>query len=171
MKLNKTVLLVLVTLAVAVCGGDNNTSKITAAEAIQVADKSGVYPQLNRDTSIAGPDSNNNGVRDDIDAYIDSLPDTNEQKAALRQASASITHTMIIDPSDQNALANALKQIANAVSCLNARYKTSTIAGLKSSTMEKLTVNTKERFMAYENFNSAASGHTFRLPSGDGCSN
>ncbi|MEJ2045702.1 MAG: hypothetical protein P8X74_12875 [Reinekea sp.] len=177
MLLKKSALYVLLTLSVAACNnggggsGDNGTSQpMTVAEALTAADQSGAYPQLNRDTSVAGSDANNNGARDDIDAYISSLPDSAPQKSALTQSSASITNAMTIDIADQNALADALKQIANASACLHARYDSST-ASSKGSDMEKLTVNTKERFTAYEAFSAAVSGQSFVLPQGDGCAN
>jgi hypothetical protein len=146
------------------------TSPTTVAEALQAADKSGDYPALNRDTTIAGPDTNNNGVRDDIDAYIASLPDTAPQKAALEQASAAITTAMTADATNQNALTDASRKIANASACIHARYD-STTASSKNAEMEKLTVNTKERFTAYGNFSAAISGTSFVLPQGDGCEN
>ncbi|MFC3024056.1 hypothetical protein ACFODT_09470 [Vibrio zhugei] len=174
MLLKKFALYVLLPLSVTSCnndGGDNGASEpSTVAEALTAADQSGAYPQLNRDTSVAGPDVNNNGVRDDIDTYISSLPDSALQKAALIQSSSSITNAMTIDIADQNALTNALKQIANASACLHARYDSST-ASSKSSDMEKLTVNTKERSTAYEAFSTAVSGQSFVLPQGDGCAN
>ena len=180
MKLKIKPLFILVTISITACGGggggggDTNilshSSSATIEEVLKTAEQSGELPKLNRGASVAGPDINNNGVRDDIDAYIDSLPDSVEQKAALRQASAAITQAMVIDAADQNALANALKQIASASACLHARYDSLT-ASSKNLEMEKLTVNTKERFAAYEAFNNAASGHSFVLPQGDGCAN
>ena len=176
MLFRRIALLVLVSLSASACGGGGGSSTQTAsapttvAEALKAADQSGAYPQLNRDTSVAGPDANNNGVRDDIDAYIASLPDSAPQKAALTQASASVTRAMTTDTTDQNALADAMRQIANASACLHARYDSST-ASSKNTDMEKLTVNTKERFIAYEAFSAAASGHSFVLPQGDGCAN
>jgi hypothetical protein len=176
MLLDKVAVCVLVSLSVVACeGGDGNgttgqstSAPATVAEALKMADQRGTYPPLNRDTSIAGPDANNNGVRDDIDAYIASLPDSAAQKAALAQESAALTHAMSIDTTDPNALADALKRIANAATCVQTRYYLSTA---KSPDMEKLTINTKVRFMAYEAFNTAASGHSFVLPQGDGCVN
>lgn len=40
---------------------------------------------VKNENEIAGPDINGNGVRDDLDDYVDSLPDTESQKRALRQ--------------------------------------------------------------------------------------
>ena len=49
-------------------------------EALLKMDADGTAPKLNRDADVAGPDVDGNGVRDDLDAYINSLPDTEPQK-------------------------------------------------------------------------------------------
>ena len=171
MNLRNIIILILIILTLTSCeSNDNNENPTKVSQAIKLADQSGAYPKLDRSKSVAGPDNNNNGVRDDIDNYIDSLSDSTEQKQALSQVSSAIINAMLVDTSDQNALVNALKQIANASACLHSKYETS-IASSKNSEMEKLIVNTKERFIAYESFSSAASGHSFILPQGDGCAN
>ena len=44
------------------------------------AERAGKYPPLDRSSDIAGPDANGNGVRDDIEAWINSLPVTDLQR-------------------------------------------------------------------------------------------
>jgi hypothetical protein len=140
-------------------------------EAIQKGEANGTLPILNRDASIAGPDTDGNGVRDDIDAYIDRLTDTPAQKAALRQLSAGILASMIADVHDKNALDAASKAITNGTACLDVHYDSAT-ATAKGAEIEKLTVNTKKRVLAYAAFSNAISGTTFTLPPiGEGCVN
>ncbi|HEY5514548.1 MAG TPA: hypothetical protein VIK40_12975 [Geomonas sp.] len=155
-------------------GGNNNNSTThpptTVADALKASDQSGAYPALNHDSTIAGPDLDNNGVRDDVDAYINALPDNSSQKSALRQTHSAISNAMLADTTNQNALVAATRKIANATACIHAKYD-STTASNKNSEMEKITVNTKGRFRAYEKFSAAISGTTFVLPEGDGCAN
>jgi len=160
------------------CGGGDDTdvgfqpvaAPKSVAEAIKMADQKGTLPSLNRDATVSGPDMNANGVRDDIDTYIASLADTPPQKAALRQISSAIGNAMTINISDQSALLAASKRIADASACTHTRYDSAT-SSMKNTEMEKLTVNTKIRFKAYEKFSAAISGTTFVLPEGDGCAN
>jgi hypothetical protein len=167
--------LCLVTLLSA-CGGGSSTVSpstmvmvpTTTAEAIKAADQSGALPALNRDATVVGIDADGNGVRDDIDTYIAALPDSAIQKLALSQMSAAIGKAITTDTTNQSAMLAASKQIAAAAACLYARYDTTT-AGKKSADMEKLTINTKTRFQAYDKFNAALSGTTFVLPQGNGC--
>ncbi|WP_417763325.1 hypothetical protein [Shewanella sp.] len=49
---------------------------------------------LDHSTSVAGEDNNNNGIRDDVQNYIDSLPDSEAQKNALKQVSQAINEAM-----------------------------------------------------------------------------
>ena len=126
--------------------------------------------ELDRSNSIAGPDINGNGVRDDIDAYIATLPDTAAQKSALKQQSSVLSKAMTVDLTNQTALLDVSRQIGAAAACNHSKYDPST-ASKKSAEMEKLTVNTKQRFDAYVKFSKALSGTTFVLPQGDGCAN
>lgn len=96
MMLTRAALLVLSMAGLYACGGgDGDTgqdSGITPSaapssvrEALLKMDADGTAPKLNRDADVAGTDVDGNGVRDDLDAYINSLPDTEPQKKALRQ--------------------------------------------------------------------------------------
>lgn len=146
-------------------------SKIgSIAEAIKASEANGSAPVLNRDDTVTGPDTDNNGVRDDIDTYINSLPDTDPQKAAMRQSSAALNAVMTVDTTSKAAVEAIKSKIPNAVSCLYERYDETT-AHKKVLEMEKLMVNTKIRFQAYEKYNTALSGSTFSMPQGDGCEN
>lgn len=178
-RIKVTGLFIAVTTTLTACGGGSAgtatavstmpTAK-TMAEAISLADKDGTLPALNRDATIAGPDDNANGVRDDLDGYIAGLPDTSLQKAALSQMSASLVKSMLTDTTNKSAILTASNGIAAAAACLHTQYESS-VASKKSNDMEKLTINTRARFTAYDKFSAALDGMTFVLPQGDGCAN
>ena len=52
------------------------------SQQIKALEDSGAYPKLDRSADLKGPDQNLNGVRDDIDAWIATLPITEVQKKA-----------------------------------------------------------------------------------------
>lgn len=116
---------------------------------------------------IAGPDINGNGVRDDLDDYVDSLPDTESQKRALRQGFRTIREAILIDTADKNAVLDVMKKSAASVWCIYSQYDSD--AGKKSDDVEKYSINTKARLKAYAAFNAAASGRSSVMPKGDGC--
>ena len=124
-------------------------------------------PQLNNDEDIAGPDLDGNGVRDDLDTYVNSLPDTESQKNALRQGFRTLREAILIDTADKNAVLDVMKKSAASVWCIYSQYDSD--AGKKSNYVEKYSINTKARLKAYAAFNAAASGHSAVMPRGDGC--
>jgi hypothetical protein len=169
--IRELVLVLLVALLLSACGSgtttsDSSNSTIAANssasasapsvssvfEAIQKGEADGSLPVLNRDATVAGTD-------------------TPGQKAALRQLSAGILASMVADLHDPKALDAASKAIGNGTACLDARYENAT-ATAKGAEMEKLTVNTKKRVLAYAAFSSAISGTILTLPPiGEGCAN
>jgi len=124
-------------------------------------------PTLDRSSDIAGPDLDGNGVRDDLDDYVASLPDTESQKRALRQGFRTLRQAILIDTADKNAVLDVMKKSSASVWCIYSQYDSD--AGKKSNDVEKYSINTKARFKAYAAFNSAASGHSAVMPRGDGC--
>lgn len=116
---------------------------------------------------IAGPDINGNGVRDDLDDYVDSLPDNESQKRALRQGFRTLREAILIDTADKNAVLDVMKKSAASVWCIYSQYDSD--ADKKSHDVEKYSINTKARLKAYAAFNAAASGRSAAMPKGDGC--
>jgi hypothetical protein len=151
-------------------GGEGASAPTNVGEAIKAAEAAGTTPKLNRDDTVAGPDVDGNGVRDDIDTYIATLPDTEPQKFALKQTSSVLTKAMMVDVTNQTAVLEVARQIGLSTACSFSKYDGQT-AAKKEAEIEKFTVNTKERFDAYMRFSKALSGHSWVLPRGDGCAN
>ena len=126
-------------------------------EAFSKLEASGQLPVLDRSDSIAGPDVNANGVRDDMERYIDSKPDTPAQKNSLKSASRVLSEAMTVNLNDKNALRGVVNKMNISVICVHEKYP----LGKGSSMLreiEKLTVNTRKRYDAYMKFNSALNG-------------
>jgi len=142
----------------------------TVAAALARLEATQQIPSLDRTASLLGRDNDGNGVRDDLDSYIQGLPDTTPQKSALRQTSKAISRAM--QAGVANATPSELREvsttIARAVHCVWHQYD-SAIAGGKVTAIQKLTVNTPERFNAYELYNTKRTGTSSRLPRGDTC--
>lgn len=145
-----------------------SSAGISVAAALAQLEASGVIPVLNRDDTVAGPDADKNGVRDDIDGYIRALPDAQAQKNALSQSARAIQSSLIANLADAASLLAASNQIANSVACLYTVYGPEA-ASQKGADIEKLTVNTKVRFDAYLSFNQAINGQVAQIPAGDTC--
>lgn len=168
MKRNLNTLSVFAALLLSACGSGNGTGQNTPqssnafSESRLVAEKTGAIPVLDRTTSLLGTDADGNGVRDDIDAYINSLPDTALQKKALKQVATSLTETLTVDTLNPTAVSTAVTNSMNSIRCISAQYGDN---GYKSAkTIEKYTINTKERFVVYMKFNQEMSGKVWPMP-------
>jgi len=69
-------------------------------EQIEDLERKGKLPKLDRTNTLTGIDANNNGIRDDIEAYIEHnyIP---EIRKAARQEARSIQKTLLIPPGDR----------------------------------------------------------------------
>lgn len=124
-----------------------------------------LLPQLNHDNTIAGPDTDNNGIRDDIDAYIATLPYTEVQKKAIQQDARATIGALTVDKADKAAVIATNTLISRSIACLHYQFSPETNEASKmSADNEKMIVNTKIRFIEYEKFNAALSGTTWSSP-------
>jgi hypothetical protein len=129
--------------------------------------KASGMPPLDESPGFMEPDTNGNGVRDDIEAWINSLPHSAEQKTALMQFAAAQQKTL----SSTGSVAEA--QAANVVArkatgCLRKRFtldETASVAGR----IESYTANTLERAMSYTKHIDLLHNTGFALERGDTC--
>ena len=140
------------------------------AETLTALEASGALPTLDRSVSIEGPDTDSDGVRDDIENYIASLPDTTLQKASLRQAARTLTQAMRMGMGhpDTDELERMTERLADAVNCIWETYGPDAATD-KVQDMTKITVNTPERFEADTEFNNMVRGLVVYIPEGDTC--
>lgn len=137
---------------------------------IQALERSGALPALDRSASITGPDVNNNGVRDDIEAYIASLPLSAVQKRAALQAAKALQNTLIVDVQDKTALQKVGDGLMASTKCLGDVFAPDIQNKSElSGKIESMTANTKARAQRYIQYNSARSGSVTSMPDGDTC--
>lgn len=132
------------------------------SEAIDRLVAEGKYPKLNRDRDVAGPDVDGNGVRDDLDAYVASLPDTEEQKKAMLQGFKLYRYNVTADPSNIKDVERGMVLSARAVACIIDIYGPRE-GHKKLSEVKAYSLNTKYRFEAYVLFDQAKNGMSVRL--------
>ena len=137
---------------------------------IQALERSGALPALDRSASITGPDANNNAVRDDIEAYIASLPLSAVQKRAAVQDARATQMTLLVDLSDKTALQKVGDGLMASTKCLGDVFAPDIQSKSElSGKIESMTANTKARAQRYIQYNSARSGSVTSMPSGDTC--
>lgn len=146
------------------------TAELSPTEQIKALEASGALPKLDRSTDIKGPDQNQNGVRDDIDAWIAALQITEIQKKAATQNAKSTQNALLVNLTDQVALQAVADESVAGIVCLKDTFEPNYQEGSKlSAKLEAMTVNTKERTMQYIKYNRARSGSVTSLPNGNTC--
>ena len=110
--------------------------------------------------TLQGIDSDNDGVRDDVQIGIaERYPNDISSQRVLTQQAVSLQNTIIAgDSGDQNNMAQVSEQIKRATNCL-----TSTMPdpAEDAAFIETQVVNTKARSDAYMKFNAAGNGQFF----------
>lgn len=146
---------------------------------LDALEKQGALPALDRSTDIAGPDTNGNGVRDDIDAYIATLPVSEPVKKAARQVARVQQKSLLIDLKDQPALLRLADAEAASTACMSSTILSGVAPELQSKVLrdghaitlkiEAITVNTPERAERYLAYMRALHGTTTTYLSGKVC--
>ena len=80
---------------------------LTEKEKIEALEKIGKLPTLDRSDSLLGPDLDNNGIRDDIEAYILTQNFTEPIKKAAQQVAKAFSNILKADPLDPLSVKSA----------------------------------------------------------------
>jgi len=138
---------------------------------IQTLEVSGDLPTLDRSVGIAGPDVDKNFIRDDIDAYIERKAKegawTAPQIKAMQQEARAMQAVVTVDVKNKKALNRADQMLMNSGWCKSLQFGDK--FGYPEYSLESMTANTKERIVAYIEYNQAMSGSVTELPKGDTC--
>ncbi len=155
-------------LSITACRDNAPTQSIS--QQIKTLEDTGAYPKLDRSADLKGPDQNLNGVRDDIETWINSQPITEVQKKAAIQSAQALQKTLLVELTDKVALQAVGDDLMLATACLSDAYMPTYQESFKlSSRIEALTANTKERTMRYIQYNRARSGSTTKAPKNYTC--
>lgn len=173
MKLkNKLITLAVIAVLQGCGGGDSSASgekpdepekPMTIAQKIAALEESGQLPKLNRDDTLNGVDADNNGVRDDIDAYIAQQFPAVIQKAAT-QAAKIEQLKLTVDLNDKDAVRELNNLYSRANGCI---FETARGKDLEmkpyfiSKKISAITTNTKKRLLAMVDFSHASNGMVF----------
>ncbi len=172
-----TFALIALTLGLSACGGGgtkppqtDTPTPPTLTQQIEKLEKDGQLPKLDRSSDLRGPDVDNNGIRDDIDAWITAQPITDAQKKAAQQMARVQQAKILVDLNDKSAMQALGERSAAGVVCLGDVFMPDYQKGYDlGSQLEAMMANTKERAKQYIAYNRARSGSVTELPSGNTC--
>ncbi|PZO12767.1 MAG: hypothetical protein DCF26_18215 [Burkholderiales bacterium] len=151
-------------------GASPSSATVASGEQIKALEASGQLPKLDRSTDIRGPDNDNNGIRDDIDAWIAAQLISDVQKKATQQMARVQQAKLLADLDDKEALQALGERSAAGIVCLGDVFMPERQKGRDlRSQLEAIMANTKERAKQYIAYNRAVSGSSGRLPKGNTC--
>lgn len=154
-------------------GGDSppatTTPPSTTKATIFALESSGKLPTLDRSASIAGPDSNTNGVRDDVDAYIARQGYTAPQLKAVQQTAKALADILLVDISNQDSLRTSDLSLQKSINCVFSKFSDSSQSAVVIKNIEKINANTKARAEGYIKYQIAMNGKVLASPQGDTC--
>lgn len=145
---------------------------VSAKDQILALERAGLIPTLDRSSDLMGPDTNFNGIRDDVDTHIASLPLTPDQKKSVEQLAKAQQAAVLLNAADNNAVTLVRINIHRAIECLHLRFESSRDTSWLLTRIRGITANTKLRFFQYLKYDKALSGSVSpALPEGNVCDN
>jgi len=139
--------------------------ELNDAEKYAQLEDSGIIPKLDRSNTLGGTDSDDNGIRDDVDDYINKKYTNPKEKAAAQQMARAFQKELLIDLNNKKAVDEVDKFITMAIVCArNSAPDKNIMDDLMAATF-----NTKQRVKRFFAFDDLMDGSVTSLPEGDTC--
>ena len=128
-------------------------------------------PVLDRTNTVAGIDADQNGIRDDIQVYINVTYPEPEQQKAVSQYARSLQAKLLVNPKDKYQVRASSDASVKGMSCIYEKVPVDNSAQAARVVEEifSLTTNTKQRLKAYMAFDQAMDGALISLPTEKVC--
>jgi hypothetical protein len=129
-----------------------------------------VIPPLDQGSTILGTDSDADGVRDDIQTYIETAYKSEPQKNAVRQVAKVFQESLTVDTQNRTAVKDVSRKMSDAINCIYLQFNDGTDdPAIIVSRIQSMSSNTKSRLLQYLEYNKALDGSANSLPEGDTC--
>lgn len=150
---------------------DSPDTNSSSPQNIADLEASGAIPTLDRSTSILGPDSNNDGIRDDVETFINENYPIEIENKSLRQNASALQESLTVDTSDALAVKEVSIAVTKSIVCT---FKSFSSQSQKSpedalGEIESVTTNTKGRLLAYLAYNKSLDGTASSIPEVNNC--
>lgn len=124
--------------------------------------------KLDRTDTLGGIDINNNGVRDDIEDYINKNFTNKKEKKALFQFARAMQKKVMFTSNDREEARRLTIKSNKGLVCILHTFDEKT----RKKQWQKIrsyTTNTKKRLESYLRLDGMLGGMVFSFPKGDGC--
>ena len=124
-----------------------------------------------KSNTVLGKDSNQNGIRDDVEGYINKTYTNVGQNNAAKQLARSFQAFLTVDTNNKGAVKATSENSSRAISCVFDYFKMGNTARNTSlvGDISVLTINTYQRHYVYDLYNHALDGTVSSLPKKDYC--
>lgn len=151
-------------------GEDEEPAPPTEAQKVAELEKQGLIPSLDRSGSLAGPDADADGVRDDVARFVEGLGASDTQEEALLQLAETFQSSLQVDVEDPEAVNSIALRMSRAVNCVYDRFPDRpNVASELVEDVEAVSANTRARLIAYLRYNDALDGTVAALPEEGAC--
>lgn len=147
-------------------------AKPSAAEKLADLENRGAIPKLDRSDSLEGSDQDNNGIRDDVDAYIAQHYPAPPQRKAAEQFARAMQEAVTTGSTSVDTARAIDRRSSAAISCIFDRFDGENGSAYPAAVVEKLegvTANTKKRLKSYLAYNKTLNGTALSSSEGDNC--
>jgi MFS superfamily sulfate permease-like transporter len=176
MKNKKWIFALIFAVSIISAGAIYSATASDVSDTIKQLEAEGKLPVLDTSDSVAGTDADKNGIRDDIDAYIEQQQYSPEIKAAVQQKAKSYQKVVTTDLLNQAAIDASRMSVQRSNKCMFDRFEASplgadgfTDASLIMDKLKAMTLNTKQRLTAWYEFDKKMDGQVFSQVQGEPC--
>ena len=150
---HRLIVLMVMLIFIGGCGGGSNDSTESSIN-INLPP----HPGDEGKSSLQGIDSDNDGVRDDVQIAIsERYPNNKNKQNTLKQTAQALQKAIVYGNSSDSSMINQTTNLLmSAIECL---YEKVDNPLLEIGFLEKEIINTSERNAAYIKFNEAGNGH------------
>ncbi|WP_166256189.1 hypothetical protein [Marinobacter salicampi] len=141
-----------------------------ATEAFHILEKEGVLPKLDRSDSLVGIDADDDGIRDDIETFIEQKSVPEPQKEGLRTFARGMQDIQAADQITPEIAGSITDTYSAEYFCLTAFSDNMDEMLRIFSEVEAFTANTPKRAERYLEYTEAMDGRNMSLPSSSRCS-
>jgi len=148
---------------------NNQGGTLDVPGAIAQMEAEGSAPMLDRGDSMKGEDANDNGIRDDIEGFIESTPVSEEQKVGLSAYAKGMQKIQTSEEMTPEVALSITDSYIPGYFCMTTFTENNEELRRISEEISAFTANTPDRAERYLAYNASMDGASINLPSPAQC--
>jgi hypothetical protein len=141
----------------------------SVTEALKQLEADGALPELDTSDSLPGPDDDSNGIRDDIDRYLDNLDVSEKEKLSLSQYAVGLQRVQSAEEMTPEVAEDITESYMPSYFCMSLLSEDFEATRQVSNKLSAYTANTPSRTERFLEYNEAMDGSAVDVPSPTEC--